>query len=97
MSEKMIKLQFRKVKSHLNHLDNWNHFTEDGQVGEYPEEIGKEKLADFPLNFTEYMGERAKKKAKPVKLKKEEPDQEPKKVEEEPNKILKESETKTKE
>ena len=89
MSQKMIKLQFKKVKSHLNHADDWNHFTEDGQVGEYPEEIGRQKLVDFPNSFTEYkQPEAPKKKAKP----------QPKKtIEEAPDKSLKESGTKKKE
>ena len=51
---KMIKLQFKPAKSHKNHLDSHNHFTEEGQVGEYPEDIAKEKLADFPNNFSVY-------------------------------------------
>lgn len=51
--EKTIKLKFKKLKNYKNHLDDWNHFTEDGQVGVYPETIGKQKLADFPLCFTE--------------------------------------------
>ena len=51
--QKTIKLKFKKLKNYKNHLDNWNHFTEDGQVGEYPYDVGKQKLADFPLCFTE--------------------------------------------
>lgn len=92
MSGKTIKLQFRPAKGHKNHLDNWNHFTEDGQVGEYPEDIGKQKLIDFPLNFTEYRQPAApKKKAKPMPWDKPE-----KKVEDEPDKMMKEEKTKTK-
>ena len=93
MPGRTIKLQFKPAKSHKNHLDDWNHFTKDGQVGEYPHEIGKQKLVDFPLNFTEY-----KQPAEPKKVAKPVPEQfeKPKKVEDEPDKMLKAFKTKTK-
>ena len=97
--EKVINLQWRPTKSHKNHLDNWNHFTEEGQVGEYPEDVAKEKLADFPDNFVEYKQPApATKKAKPQPgnpIKDEKPE-EPKKVEDEPDKALKDANTKRK-
>ena len=88
----MLNLQFKKYPGHLNHLDNWNHFTEDGQVGEYPEEIGKEKLADFPNNFVEYKQPEPPKKvaAKPVLI------NVPKKPTQEPTKQMKSEGTETK-
>ena len=92
MSGKTIKLQFKPAKGHKNHNDEWNVFTKDGQVGVYPEEIGKQKLIDFPLNFIEYnQPAPPKNKAKPLPG-----PAEPKKVEEEPDKSLKGSSTKTK-
>lgn len=89
MSEpRTIKLQFRPAKGHKNHLDDWCHFTQDGQVGVYPYEVGRKKLIDYPLNFTEWKQPTIpKKKAKQI---------EPKKVEEEPDKALKGEGTKTK-
>lgn len=93
MPERTIKLQFKPSKNHKNHLDDWNHFTKDEQVGEYPYEVGKEKLADFPLNFTEHkQSAEPKKTAKRTWAEKEEP----KKVEDEPDKMLKAFRTKTK-
>jgi hypothetical protein len=93
MPERTIKLQFKPSKSHKNHLDDWNHFTKDGQVGEYPYDVGKGKLADFPLNFTEY-----KQPAEPKKIAKPilDPFEKPKKVEDEPDKMMKTFRTKTK-
>jgi len=95
MSEKMIKLQFRPSKSHRTHNDVWNVFIEDGQVGEYPADVAKQKLVDFPLNFTEYKQEAQPKKVAKPQPKIEKPAE--KKVEDEPDKGLKESKTKTKE
>jgi hypothetical protein len=98
MSEKIIKLQFKPTKIHKNHLDNYNHFTKEGQVGEYPEEIAKEKLADFPNNFIVYKQPAppkitAKKlPGNPIKDK----TNQPKKVEDEPDKMMKEEQTKKK-
>ena len=87
MPEKMVKLQFKPTKSHRNHLDDWNHFTQDEQVGEYPESVAKEKLADFPLNFKIYREQNApEKKAKPVVAP----------VEEQPDKMDKGEKTKIK-
>lgn len=83
-----IKLQFRPAKGHTTHLDDWCHFTQDGQVGEYPYEIGRQKLQDFPLNFIEWK--------QPTTPKKKAKQFEPKKVKEEPDKSLKESGTETK-
>lgn len=54
-----MKLQFKATRSHRNHYDNWN-VLKDGEVGEYPDDIGKEKLQDFPLNFTELKPKREK-------------------------------------
>lgn len=45
-----MKLRFKATKSHRNHYDNWNSL-KDGGVGEYPDDVGKEKLRDFPDNF----------------------------------------------
>lgn len=57
-------------------------------MGEYPYEVGKQKLIDFPLNFTEWKQSTApKRKAKQF---------EPKKVEDEPDKALKGPGTETK-
>ncbi len=79
--EKTIKLKFKKLKNYKNHLDDWNHFTEDGQVGIYPEKIGKQKLVDFPLCFMEMTSRSEPKfesKSKPVKS-----------IARQPNKMLK--------
>ncbi len=102
---KTVKLQWKPTKSHNNHLDDWNHFTQEGQVGEYPEEIAKEKLADFPNNFVVYKAvEKPKKKAQPQPGNLPEEEQQPeekeedkeKAVEEAPDKMQKDEQTKKK-
>ena len=96
MAEKLVKLVFDPSKSHRTHNDEWNVFTEKGQVGEYPESVAKEKLADFPLNFKVYREAiEPEKKAKPQPKPIEEEEQ-PKKVKDEPDKMDKGAKTKTK-
>jgi len=91
MDEKKVKLQFKPSKSHRNHNDIYNLFTKEGQVGEYPESVAKEKLADFPLNFEVY-----REVKEPVAKAMPQPKFEPKKVQDEPDKMDKGSKTKTK-
>ena len=49
---KKVKLLFKASKSHRTHNDDYN-VLYDGDIGEYPEDVAKLKLRDFPLNFSE--------------------------------------------
>jgi len=54
-----MKLQFKSTKSHRSHYDDWN-VLKDGEIGEYPDDIGKDKLRDYPNNFIEFKPKKEK-------------------------------------
>jgi len=86
-----MKLQFKSTKSHRNHYDDWN-VLKDGEVGEYPDDVGKEKLIDFPLNFSEFKP----KEVKPTREKPDEVKQDESVAEKAPDKSMKSKRTKIK-
>lgn len=67
MGEKTVKLRFKATKFIHIQNDAYN-VLRDGEVGEYPDEIGREKLKDFPDNFELVKGSREDKGDKDVKI-----------------------------